>query len=417
MLLFFILLTLLLSAFFSGSEIAYISANRLGIEVLKNKGNKQGKIIAKLYESPRDFLGTMLVGNNISLVIFTILMTSLLEPGLKAILGSDPFVLSLVITLVITLVVLIFGEFLPKTFFRLYSNEMLYRLSYPLSFFKSLLLIPSWLMTSTTNAIMKYVFKLPADNVEETLSRVDLEHYINDNISEEEDIDKAILTNALNLGSLKVRDCMIPRTEIVWIDKMSSLDEAIATFKESKLSRLVVAEQDIDNVIGYIHHQQLLKNPKSIKSLPMEISFVPETMNAQDLLMQFIREGNNMACVVNEYGGTAGLITLEDILEEIFGEIEDEHDAEDHVEKQIGEDEFLFSGRLEIDYINDKYSVIDLPDGDYHTLSGYLVTQSGEIPQQGDTLEYDGYRFIIDKVSNTKIDLIRVKRLESNPEE
>ena len=416
MLIFFILLTLLLSAFFSGSEIAYISANRLGIEVLKNKGNKQGKIIAKLYESPRDFLGTMLVGNNISLVIFTILMTSLLEPGLKAIVGAEPFMLSLIITLVITLVVLIFGEFLPKTIFRLYSNEMLYRLSYTLSFFKSLLLIPSWFMTTTTNAIMKYVFKLPAENVEETLSRVDLEHYINDNISEEEDIDKAILTNALNLGSLKVRDCMIPRTEIVWIDKMAGLDEAIETFKESKLSRLVVAEQDIDNVIGYIHHQQLLKNPKSIKSLPMEIDFVPETMNAQDLLMQFIREGNNMACVVNEYGGTAGLITLEDILEEIFGEIEDEHDAEDHVEKQIGDDEFLFSGRLEIDYINEKYSVIELPDGDYHTLSGYLVTQSGEIPKQGDTLEYDGYQFIIDKVSNTKIDLIRVKRLESNPE-
>ena len=416
MLLFFILLTLLLSAFFSGSEIAYISANKLGIEVLKNKGDRQGKILTKFYENPQDFLGTMLVGNNISLVIFTMLMTTLIEPWLAPYLGTEGIATPLLITIIITIVVLIFGEYLPKTIFRLYSNDLMYRFSYPLSFFRSLLLIPAWLMTTLSNLVISKVFNVSIDSAEESLTRVDLEHFINDNI-EEEAIDKEILTNALNLGQVKVRDCMIPRTEIVHIDKTASVDEAIEAFKQSKLSRLVVINDDIDEVIGYIHHQQMLSNPKTLRSLPIEITYVPEAMNAQDLLLYFIKESTNIACVVDEFGGTAGLVTLEDILEEIFGEIEDEHDVEDTIDKQIGEDEFLFSGRLEIDILNEKYEGIEFPEGDYHTLSGYIVMTGGSIPEEGDELEIDGYKFILEKVSDTKIDLVRVFRLETHLDE
>lgn len=413
MLLFFIVLTLLLSAFFSGSEIAYISANKLGIEVLKNKGSKRGLILAKFYERPQDFLGTMLVGNNICLVIFTILMTSLIEPLLMPFVGQGSFLISLLVTLIITVVVLIFGEFLPKTIFRLYSNEMLYRLSYPLSFFKSILLIPSWVMTSLSGLIISKVFGVSMEETQESLTKLDLEHFINDNISEEEAFDKEILTNALNLGLVKVRDCMIPRTEIVAIDKEATVDDAIEVFKDSRLSRIVVIDSDIDEVRGYIHHQQLLTNPSSIKELPIAMMFVPEAMNAQDLLLRFIKEGVGIACVVDEFGGTAGLITLEDILEEIFGEIEDEHDDEDHIEEQIADNEFLFSGRLEIDQLNEKYIHIDLPEGDYHTLSGYIVMTAGEIPVEGSVIELSGYQFVLEKVSSTKIDLVRVIRLET----
>lgn len=413
MLIFFILLTLLLSAFFSGSEIAYISANKLGIEVLKNKGNQKGRILARFFEKPKEFLGTMLVGNNISLVIFTMLMTTLLEPTMSKFVGDQPFVVSFLITLVVTIVVLIFGEYLPKTIFRLYSNEMLYRLSYPLSFFKSLLVVPSWIMTSLSDFIIKRVFKIKDLPEAEAFSRIDLEQFIHDSISEDEDIDKEILTNALKLGQVKVRDCMIPRTEIVHVERSATIDEVINTFRDSKLSRILVIEEDVDNITGYIHHQQLLDNPRSLRKLPIELDYVPEAMNAQELLLKFMKERNNIACVVDEFGGTAGLITLEDILEEIFGEIEDEHDEEERIEEQLSEDEFVFSGRLEIDYLNEKYEAIQFPEGEFHTLSGYIVMTSGNIPAEGESMELDGYQFILEKVSDTKIEVVRVIRLES----
>lgn len=413
MLLFGIIISLILSALFSGSEIAFVSANKLGIEVLKNKSSRRGQILSALYERPRDFIGTMLVGNNICLVIFTILMTSLLEPAVGSMLGERPFVTSLSITVLITIVVLIFGEFLPKTIFRLYSNEILYRLSYPLSFFKTLLQIPAWMMTSLSSLLIRKLLGLSMEETQDSLTKLDLEHYINDTITEEEAIDKEILTNALNLNQVRVRDCMVPRTEVVAIDKSSTIDETIEAFKESRLSRLVVVDGDIDEVIGYVHHQQLLTNPKSLKRLPIAMIFVPEAMNAQDLLLRFIKDNVGIACVVDEFGGTAGLITLEDILEEIFGEIEDEHDDESHIDQHIGDNEYLFSGRLEIDYLNEKYDHLDLPKGEYQTLSGYIVMTSGEIPDEGQSMEKDGYRFILEKVSNTKIDLVRVIRLET----
>jgi len=354
---------------------------------------------------------TMLVGNNIALVIFTILMTKLIKPSLIPIVGSDGATTLLCVTLIITVVVLLFGEFLPKTLFRLFSNEMLMSLAYPLRFFKWLLAIPTWIMTVLSDGLLKYILRQPTDQVESALTRVDLEHFINDKISEEEDIDKEILTNALNLRETKVRDCMIPRTEIVHMEKGAEIDEVLATFRESRLSRVIVTEGGIENAVGYIHHQQLLDNPKSIKKLVMPISYVPEAMNVQSLMYKFIKEETTIACVVDEFGGTAGLITLEDILEEIFGEIEDEHDIEDNIEHVISEDEYVFSGRLEIDYLNEKYETLNIPEGEYHTLSGYIVMTSGSIPEANAKIQMDGFDFILEEVSDTKIEVVRVIKL------
>lgn len=403
-----IILSLILSAFFSGSEIAFVSANKLGIEVKKNKGVRRGKMLAKFYEDPRSFLGTMLVGNNIALVIFTALVTDLLSPYLAPVTGEG-FYFLLSSTLIITVVVLIFGEFLPKTMFRLYSNELIYGLTFPLAFFKWILKFPTWIMTTMSNFILKYIIRMPNEEVDEAFTRLDLETYVQESIADDhEALEADIFKNALNLRQVKVRDCMIPRNEIVHLDIKSTPAEAIEVFKESKHSRLIVSDQDIENIVGYIHHQQLLDNPKQIKPLILDIMFVPEAMSAKDMMSKFINSDTNIACVVDEYGGTAGIITLEDILEEIFGEIEDEHDTEDYVEQKIGEMEYRFSGRLEVNYINEKYEHINIPEGEYHTLSGYLVMTTGTIPESGAEILADGFRFILEQVSDTKIETVRM---------
>ena len=412
-----IVVSLLLSGLFSGSEMAFVSANKLGIEVMRNKGHRRGAILAKFYDDPKTFLGTMLVGNNIALVIFTIFMGQIIEPALSPMFGISTVSSLLVVTLITTLVVLIFGEFLPKTIFRLYANELLYKLAIPLRMFQWILTIPTALMTGLSNFLLRTIFKVPVENADNVLTRIDLEHFINDTISEEETIDKEILTNALNLSQVKVRECMVPRMEIISIEKQSTIEEVIAEFKSSRLSRLLVTDGDIENVVGYIHHQQLISNPTSIKSLILPISYVPEAMNVQELMLSFIKEGSNMACVVDEFGGTAGLITLEDILEEIFGEIEDEHDEEDYIEIVISDTEYIFSGRLEIDYLNEKYQHLQIPEGEYHTLSGYLVMTAGNIPDAADEIILDDYKFIIETVQETRIESIRVIKLEETVEE
>lgn len=403
-----IIITLLFSAFFSGSEIAFVSANKLGIEVIRNKGNRRGKILSNFYEKPKGFLSTMLVGNNIALVTFTIFMTKLIEPWLSQYLGHNSNLLLIVVTLIITIVILIFGEFLPKTLFRLFANEILYKFSYFLSFLKWILIFPASIMTGLSNFLLKSILKIPIDEVENVLTKIDLEHFIHDSISEEETIDKEILTNALNLKQVKVRDCMIPRNEIINIDKKDSIKDLLETFIEARLSRIIVKDGDIENVIGYIHHQQLIDNPKVLKKLIMPISYVPEAMNVQDLMLKFIKEGTSIACVVDEFGGTAGLITLEDILEEIFGEIEDEHDEEDYIEEVISDVEYRFSGRLEIDQLNEKYENLNFPEGEFHTLSGYIVMTNQTIPDEGEELILNGYKFIFEEVSDTKIETMRV---------
>lgn len=386
-----------------------MSASKLGVEIKREEGSRRGKILGRFFDKPDDFLGTMLVGNNIALVVFTYFMAELINPLVMPIIGHE-VALGLILTLISTIVVLIFGEFLPKTIFRLFSNEALFFLAYPLVVFKIFLKVPTWFMIKLTNLFISGFVKSPDKKLTEALTRTDLYHYINETLSDfHEDIDKEIFTNALNLNQLKVRDCMIPRPEIIHFDKGESVEDLIQLFIKTKVSRILIVDGDIENVIGYIHHQQLLNNPKSIKRLILDIAFVPETMNARDLMMRFINENQNLACVVDEFGSTAGIITLEDILEEIFGEIDDEHDIEEYIEKKISDTEYVFSGRLEIDYLNETYDTLSFPEGDYHTLSGYLIMTSGNIPtQSGEVIDLDGYQFVIEKLSDTKIETVRV---------
>ncbi len=410
MLVFWILFFLLLSAFFSGSEIAFISANKLGVEVERGKGTRKGRILANFFDHPKDFLSTMLVGNNIALVAFTTLMALLIEPYIMRVTGNDWAILSMM-TLVSTIVVLLFGEFLPKVFFGLYANELMGVLTYPLAFFRSILRIPAWLMMKLSNFVIKYIFRAPIDDARDAITKLDLQDFVEGTISEDNDEFEAdMFKNALHLKTVKVRECMVPRTEIVHIDVSAGIGELKALFMETKHSRIIVSDGDIDNVLGYLHHLQLMNNPRHLRQHIMEMAYVPEVMNVFDLMMRFIKDGNNIACVVDEFGGTAGIITLEDILEEIFGEIEDEHDEEEYIEIRISDDEYIFSGRLEIDYLNEKYPELNFPEGEYETLSGYVVMTSGTIPASGDELILDEYSFVFEQVSDKKIETVRVKK-------
>lgn len=411
-LIFFIILFLILSAFFSGSEIAFISANKIRIELLKEQAKFRGRILSNFYEKPRDFLGTMLVGNNIALVVFTTLMTKLLSPAIAQITGTGVPLL-LVNTLIITVVVLIFGEFIPKTVFRVYANSTISFLALPLQFFKMLLSAPTWLMTQLSTIILRLFFKQGDEMSKTKFSRIDLEHFVQDSFEGDSDdeIDTDIFKNALKLKETKVRDCMVPRNEIISIDEEAAMEDLIDLFHDTKLSRILTYQGDIDNVTGYIHHQQLLKQPKRLKSARLQIPFVPEVMSVQDVMNQFFKAEKNIACVVDEFGGTAGVITLEDILEEIFGEIEDEHDQEDHIDEQISENEWRFSGRLEIHYLNEKYEDLNIPEGDYNTLSGYIVMTTASIPEEGTIIDLDGYQFVLEHVSDTRIETVRVVKV------
>ncbi len=412
-----VLIALLLSAFFSGSEIAYLSANRLNIEVYKNKGNKKSTILTDLYDDPRRFLSTMLVGNNIILVVYTIFFSSLITPIFENMLPEYGWISSLITTLVLTIVILVFGEYIPKTIFRIYANDIIYKFAGILSFFKWVLSVPANILTWNSNKLIKLIFGHNEIEENYSITPLDLEHFIQQHSHDEETVDKEILTNALNLNQVKIEDCMIPRNEIVFVDKNDDLDQVKLVFEDSKHSRLIVIDGDIENVLGYIHHQLLFKNITSIKRHIRDIEFFPEVMNIQELLHHFIKSRTNIAMVVDEYGSVAGIITLEDILEEIFGEIEDEYDNEDYTEKIISPNEYVFSGRLELDYLNDKYDNLNLPDDEYNTLSGYIVMTHGSIPEEGEEILLDKYKFIILSKSETKIEEVRVVVLNENENE
>ncbi len=408
-----ILIFLMFSALFSGAEIAFVSASKLKVELRKKRGSRRGRILGAFFDDPNNFLGTMLVGNNISLVVFTFLMTKLLSPIFNGWIYND-LALLLVNTLLITVVILIFGEFLPKTFFRIYADDILYFFTYPLKFLQIILWLPSRMMTNITEFLLRRLIKNPSDYEKDTFTRLDLENFINSSRTEEhEEIDKELLGKALNLKGTRVRECMVPRPEVESIDCSAKIEDLEALFLSTKLSRILVVKGEIDNVVGYVHHQQLLSQMDSIDKMVFKINFVPETMLVTDLMNKMIASRINISCVVDEFGGVAGVITLEDILEEIFGEIEDEYDDEiEYTETQIGPGEYLFSGRLEIDYLNEKYQDISFPEGDYHTLSGYLVMTMETIPKKDARIELDGYLFILENVTETKIETVRVKKLE-----
>lgn len=406
-----VVVCLLLLAFFTGAEIAFISANKLSIEVEKNKGTRLGRILTRFYDKPKNFLGALLVGSNIALVIIALLMTQILNPWLSQWVGEG-WLLFVVDTIFITSIVLIVGEFIPKIFSRHYANEVIHFFAYPLIFTQWLLAIPTWMITKLSNLSLRYVFRSAAEVNEDVITRLDLQDFVEGTADpEQSEIETDMFKNALHLKEVRVADCMIPRPEIVHIDVNAPISELILLFQSTHHSRILVIEGDLDHVLGYVHHQQMLNPIESLRSLLFEIPVVPETMSAKDLMLNLIKGENSIACVVDEFGGTAGIITLEDILEEIFGEIEDEHDEEEFTEEKINDHEYLFSGRIKVDYLNEKYPELQLPEGDYHTLSGYLVMTSGIIPDQGDELVLGHYKFICEAVTDKKIETIRVLRI------
>ncbi|MBK7428665.1 MAG: HlyC/CorC family transporter [Saprospiraceae bacterium] len=416
MIFFGIFIFLLLSALFSGAEIAFVSASKLRIELKKSEGSAAGRIIAEFYKDSRDFIGTMLVGNNITLVILTYLLSQLLYPQLLVV-SEQPLFLLIISTVIITIVVLIFGEFLPKTFFGLYPNEALQFFAYPLLFFKYLLSAPVWLVSGMSSFILKYIIRTKMEVGEKAFTKIDLENFIRGTSQKhDEEIDTELFENALHFNKVKVKECMIPRKEIIMVDVSDTVPDLIQLFKETGLSRVVVIDDDVDNILGYVHHQQLLKNPRSVRQILRTMPFVPEAMPVYELMNRFIRERSSMACVVDEYGGTAGLITMEDILEELFGDIVDEHDKEEYIEITVSENEYVFSGRLEMGYLNEKYEDLDLPEGEYSTLSGYIVMTAETIPEEGSSITLGNFRFVLESVSDTRIETVRVIKLNGEDE-
>lgn len=412
-----IFLFLLLSAVFSGSEIAYVSANKLRVELKKKRGTRRSRILARWYDNPADFLSTMLVGNNIALVAFTSLvsvpLTAVLAPRLG--LEEESLFLLLLNSVAILPVVLVFGEYLPKTLFRLYADDALYFMASPLRGLQYLLYLPSKVMTGTSNALLRLFFKRPSEELDTVLTRLDLENFVNESSASSDEetggVDAKLFGNVLNLGEVKVRDCMIPRTEIQSVDISATIEELEARFVETRLSRLVVIDGDIDEVLGYVHHQQLMKFPSDVRSIVLDLPFIPEVCRVTDLLDRSIKEQLSITCVVDEYGGISGLVTMENLLEEIFGEIEDEYDNEEYLEEDLGDGVYRFSGRLEISYLNEKYD-LNLPEGDYHTLSGFVVTEAERVPEQAESLELKGFQLMMEEVSNTRIDAIILQREE-----
>ncbi len=410
MIVFGIIIFTILSAIFSGTEIAFVSANKVGIEIEKNKKSLRAKILTSYYNKPNEFISVLLIGNNIALVILTFLFSKMLDPYIDQLIANN-LIRLLVETVTITVFVLIFAEFIPKTLFRAYANEMITALVFPIYFFNIILRIPTIIFTNISTFLLKYIFKTKIEDNNIQLTRIDLENFVDNNISEDDDIEKEMFQNVLNLNQVKVKEVMVPRPEIVTIDKTATREELIKVFTKSKHSRIIVIDDTIENVLGYIHHQQLIiEDFKMVEEVIMPITFIAETMNVRDLMLRFIKDAQNLTIIVDEYGSVSGLVTLEDLIEEIFGEIQDEYDREDAIEKDLGNNEFVFSGRLELDYINETYD-LNLDDEEYNTLSGLIVMTLGKIPKAGDEFEMGNYKFKILKVSKKKIELVKITKI------
>ena len=416
-----VLISILFSAFFSGMEIAFVSANKLRIEIDRKQKKVFAGIVSFFSKHPSRFIATMLVGNNSALVIYGIAVAMLMEEPIINLIGnSSDVALLLVQTLVSTLIILLTAEFLPKTIFRLNPNYSLRLLSVPIMVFY-VILYPIMLLTiGISNFTMKYLFRVrPAtENTEPVFGKVDLNHFLTtlqpeqkSDIEEIEDL--KIFKNALEFSGLKVRECMIPRTDMIALEINDSLDELTQRFIESGLSRILIYRDTIDNIIGYVNSKDLFRKPDQIKSHLKPIQIVPETLSVNKLLTGFIKEGKSIALVVDEFGGTSGIITTEDIIEEIFGEIEDEHDTSDLVEKLLDENRYLLSGRHEIDYLNEKY-FLAIPDSEeYDTLAGYIIFHYESIPEKDTTLTLDNFLITITDVSSNRIEEVVLKVIHS----
>ncbi len=412
---FFLLMAMSASALFSGLEIAFVSANRLKIELDKNKGVFSAKILSNFLKQPAKFIGAMLLGNNVALVIYSIIMAKFLEPLIITYVASNEFVILLTQTIISTLVVLFFAEFLPKTLFRINPNKVLSIAAIPATIIYYILLPFTYFTVGISNLILQ-LFKVDTSESDLAFSKIDLEDFVADvheRQEEGEEIDSEILIfkNALGFSDVKARECMVPRTEIIAMEVESPIEELREKFIKTGLSKILIYRGSIDNIIGYTHSKELFKKPDLIKSILLPVSIVPEVMSANELLKKSLKERRSIAVVVDEFGGTSGILTTEDIIEEIFGEIEDEHDKEELIEQQINENTYQFSARIEIDYINEKYK-LKLPESEeYETLGGFIIGIHESIPEVEEVIASENFVFTINKVSGNKIELITVKQI------
>ena len=415
-----IIALLLLSAFFSGMEIAFVSANRVQLALDKKDEGIIGRILQKLTQKPSNFITTMLVGNNVALVIYGFFTGDLIVKYLKHFWPDISSFNELFFqTLISTLIILFTAEFLPKVVFQLYPNNLLRFFSIPAYIIYVIFWPVTQFILRLSDLILKIFFKTKTDDVQDAVTRVELAKFISQKLQHAEaqqgetDKELEILNNALDFVDVKAREVMIPRTEIIALEDNASIDELRNTFVDSGLSKIIVYHDNIDDIIGYVHSFDLFQKPKRIKSIIREVLFVPETISIHELLKLMTKKKKGIAIVLDEYGGTSGLITLEDIIEEIFGEIEDEHDKNELFEKQIDERTFILSGRHEIEDLNKKYNLGIPEDETYETLGGYILSKIGEIPEENDEFDIDDkFHIKINKANQKQIQKVVLIKLD-----
>ena len=415
-----ILLCLLLSAFFSGMEIAFVSSNRIFIEIEKNKSGFTPKLLGFITQNPSRFITTMLVGNNITLVIYGILMgDKIIEVLFPEVIGVElPLLILFYQTLIPTGIILLTAEFLPKVFFQLYANQLVKFFVLPAAFFHAVFSPISHFILQLTNAILRLVFKTGTEKMELAFSKLELGDYIEEQVEGIQnkallDAEIQIFQNALEFATVKAREVMVPRAEVTAIEKGKSIEELKDLFATTGYSKIPVYEDTVDDIIGFVHAFEMLKQPKSIKEILLPVEFIHEPNPINEVLDRLTRKRKSIAVVLDEYGGTAGLLTIEDIVEELFGEIEDEHDQVDHYEKQISQTQFEFSARLEIDYLNTTYNLQLPQDENYETLGGLIVYHTEDIPAEGGILSIWNYRIKVTQVSSTKIERVSLEFIQT----
>ncbi len=411
---------LILSAFFSGMEIAYVSSNKIHIELEKRQQDFIGRVLRNLTAQPSKFIITMLIGNSVALVLYGFAMGDLLTvqiTNLYPSLADSGFQLLLLQTVISTLVILLTAEFLPKVFFQIYANELLKFFAIPAYLFYILFWAISWFCIQLSDFVLKTFFKSNGDEIQLSFSKLELGNYITEQMEsaqqqEEVDSEIQIFQNALDFGGLKAREVMVPRTEMISVQEITDIKDLNKRFVATGLSKILIHRQTIDDITGYVHSFDLFKEPSTIQDIRRDVLNVPETMLVKDVLKILIKRHKSVAIVLDEYGGTSGLITVEDIVEELFGEIEDEHDSDLLIETQLSEKSFKLSARLEVDYVNERFK-LDLPENEqYETLGGLIVHETENIPAEMDEVIIENYSFKILEKSNNKIDLVELTILD-----
>ena len=418
---------LIFSAFFSGMEIAYVSANKIHIELEKKQGGLLANLLRRITAKPSKFIATMLIGNNIALVIYGIFMGDLLVNWFESFLPTSSNLINYLLTdlsllsqtVISTLIILLTAEFLPKVFFQIYSNTLLKLFAFPAYVFYLLFSLISDLVIWISDFVLKTFFKTEGDNMQLAFTKVELGHYISEqmeSVEEHDEVDSEIqlFQNALEFAEVKAREVMVPRTELVAVDIYERVSELNDMFSSTGYSKILVYRETYDDILGYVHHFDMFKKPKTLRSVLKPVEFVPETMLVNDILNVLIKKRKSLAVVLDEYGGTSGIITIEDIVEELVGEIEDEHDSVELIEEKIDDNTYSFSARLEVDYLNETYK-LGLPESEnYETLGGLIVNHTEEIPQQDDEIRIESFQFRIKEVSNTKIDIVTLEILDED---